>query len=216
MKKSIAIFVMFLIYISLWSQETVLTSEGKAVILNKDGTWKYIVISTKDNAAFRKAIWGSSKEDIKKLETNEIAHESDDAIFYKTSIWGLDCSAIYIFADNKLVRGRYYFTPDHTNKTDFIDDFKKMKSLLTEKYGDPIDDQQIWKNDLYKDDPDNWGMAVATGEMYCFANWETESTDISIQLWGDNFEIKHIIDYTSKVYGNLEDQINKEKAKDEL
>jgi len=51
---------------------------------------------------------------------------------------------------------------------------------------------------LYKDDPQDWGMAVSAGHMIKYAKWETNTTNISIIMTGDNYEITTMVGYESK------------------
>jgi len=216
-KIGIAVIMMMIVGLHFsWAQETAITESGKKVLLNSDGTWKYIEISEKNGATFRKVPWGLSKEDVKKIENKEVAYENDKALWYSTSLAGLKCSAIYVFAADKFIRGRYYIDESHSNNNDYIDDYDKLKQLLKEKYGEPLEDKQIWKDDLYKNDYSEWGIAVASGKMFYYATWENEDSKIEIQLWGDNFRVKETIDYTSKIFGDLENQLNNQKAKDDL
>jgi len=215
--KTTMLFILLLISGSLiWGQETAITSSGNIVILNEDGTWKLLKNEIDKSISFRKSTWGCSKEIVKAQEDKEIIYEDDDAIIYKGSISNLECSIIFIFTSEKLIRGRYYFDENHSNTNSYIDDYQLIKKLLIEKYGNPKEDEQIWKNDLYKDDYTGWGMAISLGHMYYYAKWETDQTEIFIQLYGDNYKIKHVIDYTSKALGALEDEISNAKAKEEL
>jgi hypothetical protein len=216
MKKITFTLILIFSCLHLWGQEVATTISGQSVILNKDGTWKYVELDIDGKKTFRKVSWGCSKEDVKSTEDKEIFYETDDAIFYKGTISGLNCTIIYIFANNMLVRGRYYYDEAHSNKNSYIDDYQLIKKLLIEKYGNPNEEEQIWKNDLYKDDYSGWGMAISLGHMYYYANWKINQTNISDQLYGDNYEVKHIIDYTSIEFGELEDEIKKAKAKEDL
>jgi hypothetical protein len=42
---------------------------------------------------------------------------------------------IYIFAGDKLTRAKYSIIEEHSNKNDYISDYKAIKELLTKKYG---------------------------------------------------------------------------------
>jgi hypothetical protein len=102
----------------------------------------------------------------------------------------------------------YIFGLRHTNANAYIDDFKEVKKSLVEKYGRPKhgDDDACWKDELYKDDPDIWGMAISAGHLVYQAAWQTDRTDILLMLKGDNFEVRLIAQYTSKELGHLEDE----------
>jgi hypothetical protein len=128
----------------------------------------------------------------------------------------MEALIIYNFVNNQLVRARYSFLQKHTNKNDYISDYKAINNALTEKYGNPTSDKEHWGNDLYKDDYDKKGFAVSLGHLKYFAGWETSTTDITSALTGDNYEIRHVTEYVSKKLTALEDQKMKEKNKSDF
>jgi len=99
---------------------------------------------------FRNAKWGSTMSQVKSTESGKLIKETSEYIIYQTKLTDFDVYAIYIFAGNKLVRAKYSLLESHTNKNDYISDYNTLKSLLTKKYGNPTEDENIWKNDLYK------------------------------------------------------------------
>ncbi len=52
----------------------------------------------------------------------------------------------------------------NTNNNDYINDFEKIKSLLNKKYENTVD-KLIWKDDLFKGDKSNYGLAVITERL---------------------------------------------------
>jgi hypothetical protein len=127
-------------------------------------------------------------------------------VTYLTKVAGLDAFAIYIFVSDQLVRGRYGFLAEHSNKNDFISDYHRIKSILTRKYGRPLEDETLWKNDLYRDDPDEYGFAVSLGHLVYYANWKTVHTEISLVLHGENYRIVHVLEYRSIELAALESE----------
>ncbi len=107
----------------------------------------------------------------------------------------------------------YLFTEQHTNKNDFIDDYHRLKKLLVKKYGKPSKDTHTWKNDLFKDDPQDWGMAICVGDLVYYSEWETQNTNIFLFLTGGNYEINHLIRYASK---QLEEEVEKAREEETL
>lgn len=73
----------------------------------------------------------------------------------------MDCYVVYVFVRGKLVRTKYVIVEEHSNRNDYIRDYKSLKTQLSKKYGAPIEDETIWKNSLYKDDREEWGFAVS-------------------------------------------------------
>jgi len=171
-----------------------------------------ITQSFAENYDFRKTKWGMSKDQVKSSEPLKVAKETDDMLLYKTTVIGKNVLLVYIFVNNQLVRSKYILAEFHTNNNDFITDFNEFKKILVKKYGTPIKDEKIWRNDLYKDDFSNWGMAIALGHLLYFAQWETSNTTITAILKGDNFDITCGIEYASKKLEDLEKKAQEKKA----
>jgi len=217
--KYLSVILVLLLPNLSYGQKTAITEDGERVILKDDGTWELIKEESKPKSEtdFRKASWGMSREQIKALENNlKITMEKEEYLGYQTQIAGLDCNLIYFFTNNKLVRGRYFFTEPHSNRNDYILDYTTLKKLLEKKYGEASEDEQIWKNDLYKDDYDQWGFAVCVGHLVYYAKWETDITIIYLSLNGENYEISLMIEYQSKQLKSLEEQEWKKDTLDEL
>jgi hypothetical protein len=127
-----------------------------------------------------------------------------DILMYSGKAESLSIVYAYYFVNNKLVQGRYTFSDEHTNKNAYIDDFNKVKDSLIGKYGKPTDDNMFWSNNLYKDDPAKWGMAVAAGHLGCQAKWTLNDTIIVLQLKGDNSNITHAVQYASSIKEHID------------
>lgn len=211
------IILLLAIATTVFAQETAFTTKGKKVTLNKDFTWSYIESTTLEGFDFRKTNWGMSKEDVEASETfDKYGDKSDGFLMYKGSVSELECVVIYFFTNNMLTGGRYFFTEEHSNKNDFLSDYSSMKELLTKKYGDPEDDEEWWRNDLYKDDYQSWGMAIGMGHYIQYATWKKDKTSIEISLTGENYSITHKIDYISIELKDLYDSVKTTEALEEL
>ena len=160
--------------------------------------------NTADAPDFRNVVWGMTQAEVIRAETAATLDEQgDDYLWYKdVTIDGKKCALLYLFKSGRLNGAGYFFVHKHTNLNDFIDDFQSIKSLLTKKYGAPASDDVIWKNDLFKDDYQNWGSAIAMGHLVYRAAWETERTLLILSLSGDNYEIDMLIGYYSKLDGD--------------
>jgi hypothetical protein len=73
-----------------------------------------------------------------------------------------------------------------------------MKQRLTTVYGNPEYDKTEWKNSLYKDIPEHWGMAISMGHLEYEVKWVTPTTVIIEKLYGDNFKIGYLVFYKDK------------------
>jgi len=175
-----------------------------------------VAAQTEKPADFRRTSWGMTREQVKAVESSKLIKEDEHGLFYSSELSGFGEVLIgYIFAEGKLVRTSYISQVRHTNSNDFIEDFTKIKSILTEKYGRPESDDVVWLDNLYKDDPDNWGMAVSAGHLVYDTVWKTKTTKILEKLKGDNFDVTLIVQYTSLELAGLEEAKDKEKKKSE-
>jgi len=166
---------------------------------------------------FRATRWGMTIEEVKKIEGEPIQKsktEGLDIIGYQGKISGMDCLVGYIFAGNKLTRAKYVFAEEHSNKNLYINDFNEIKKILTDKYGEPKDDNVHWLDDLYKDDYSDWGMAISVGDLRYFTTWDLPETSITSFLVGDNYEISLGVEYVGKGFEELEEKAKKKAEKD--
>jgi len=151
-------------------------------------------------------------EEVKTLEGNRKSEESPHGrkvlLTYSDVVAGIACTVAYIFADGQLVRAKYIETAGHSNNNDYISDYETLQSAVIKKYGDPSQNETFWKNDLYKSDPQEWGMAVAVGHLVKASRWETSRTVIGLILEGDNYDVTLSLEYMSKQLAPLEKAAN--------
>ncbi|NIS59238.1 MAG: hypothetical protein GTO13_00565 [Proteobacteria bacterium] len=156
---------------------------------------------------------GMSKEQVKVIEKSKLIAEEDSFLCYETKIHGLDTLLYFVFNHrNQLYLMKYAFMRKHINQNWYIYDFKKVDTILRKKYGKPDVHKEIWRRDLYKNDRDNWGMAMAVGDLGYFTQWKGE-TSISHSLSGDNFKINHSLIYSNT---KLEKEYEEFKGKKKL
>lgn len=202
--------------------QTAVTQDGRKVVLHGDGRWEYaqqetkLAIAQNVGGGFRKTNWGMSKEEVKAIEGRIDADDSGNALTFNSQVAGLDCLVIYIFVQNKLVRGKYAITTQHSNDNSYLTDYANLKEMLSKKYGKPVKDNVWWADDLYKDNPPEWGMAVGAGHLTLYSEWSTPETLVNVILSGDNYQIHLGIEYVSKQLGYLEDQEKEQQALEDL
>jgi hypothetical protein len=156
---------------------------------------------------FRQSNWGMTKQEITNVEKSQLLDSLNNGIYYSTTIANKDCILFYSFLNSgKLESGGYMFDIEHMNQNDYIDDYTMLKNLLTSKYGKPIEDKTNWKNDLYKNYPQYYGMAIGMGYLTYKSIWVTENqttkvkTKIILFLYGDNLEVHITLGYHDKDY----------------
>lgn len=95
----------------------------------------------------------------------------------------------YIFENDKLVSGGYYFDLDTSNGWRYISAYDEIKSMLLEVYGDPIVDKihYVYGESLtdFMDDV----LALEAGYTTYAAQWETNTTEILLGMYKANTKI---------------------------
>lgn len=154
-----------------------------------------------DAPDFRNVLWGMTMEEVMAAETEAaLTVLADQPVLVGDCIVaGRKARLFYQFASSHLREAFYAFEDAHTNRNLYIDDFEDLRELLALKYGEPLIDTAIWKRNLYRNDPDEWGRAVVIGDVTFRAEWETPRTRIILSLGGDNYEARHFLGYVSKV-----------------
>jgi hypothetical protein len=183
---------------------------------NSNHSWQSQPSTPNNEIGFRKAAWGMNRDQVIQTEGREDVEEGANYLSYAGQVAGLSCSILYIFVEGTLVRGKYFFNVSHSNDNDHLSDYSTLKEMLIKKYGRPLEDEKLWKDDLYKDDYQEWGLAVSSGRLTMYAKWEKSETEIALILSGDNYQIDLSIEYISKRLGHLEDQMRERQALDEL
>ena len=179
------------------------------MIFSDSYVYSLSVKGTENNGPdFRVAKWGDSKKVVMQKEGKPDLSTIDNLYLFTDVVAGLSCDVAYIFTNDKLTMAKYLFKPTHTNKNDFITDFRELVNLMTEKYGKPSYNEPEWRNSLYKNDPDEYGFAVSLGHLSYSAGWLGETTGITVALYGENYKISLIIQYVSKKYEGLREKDN--------
>jgi len=164
------------------------------------------------NADFRQAQWGMSKDEVKSLEHLPLQGENQTSLVYQDSISGIDVVIGYTFSidSNQLIAGGYLSQSEYKDQNKYLNDYNAMKKYLTKKYGQPKVDKVRWLNDFFKDSPKKAGFAVAVGHAYYLTEWETEKSVITMSLSGQDYNIQHLVSFKSKEYSEKLDYIKKQ------
>lgn len=179
--------------------------------INKDLTKK---VSVK---GIRNTTWGMNMSDVKSAETALFMEESssNDLLVFSTIIANKKTSIVYIFVDDILVRMKYIFLEEHTNKNAYLSDYQEFEALLKRKYGQASKENVFWGQDLFKEDRDKRGLAVSLGHLSYYTLWTLNGTSVIHSLTGDNYKINHSIQYSSTKHKKIEDEkIEKEALSD--
>ncbi|RDG28963.1 hypothetical protein DV872_24090 [Oceanispirochaeta sp. M1] len=196
---------------SFSEDQIAIMTNGSKVILHDDGTWsKSESESPSEDYDFRKVKWNMTIDEVKTSESFKWEDGGDSESYYiYTEIDFLSEKSLlaYYFNENRLYQARYIVTQKHSNKTDYWRAYKRFVEALKGKYGETVENntgEPIWKDDLYKDDPSDWGMAISVGDMLAIASWETPKTSISSIINGDNYKIDLNVYFEAKDFEKVE------------
>lgn len=188
------------------------SKEGKEIKEKEDITLK----QSKQQYDFRKANWRMSKEQVKATEDKRPDLEDDTKLVYKVKIGEDNFLCIYSFLKDKFYRSTYLFNETHTNKNLYINDYERLKKILIKKYGKPTTDRAVWKNDLYKDDKQDWGTAISIGHLEYRTLWmklvDHDIIEITLLLTGDNYKISLGILYRNDKLEKWAEQIKEKET----
>ena len=119
----------------------------------------------------------------------------------------------YKVRNGNLFEGSYRVVESHSNRNAYLDAFQRFKKLLTEKYGQPTDENTSWFGDLYRYRPDRYGFAISIGDLRKSASWKTDRTEINMTISGDNYKISLLVQYTELASRS---EVEEENRKEQL
>jgi hypothetical protein len=149
---------------------------------------------------FEELRWGLTKKQVVEREGKPAAQErtkAGEVMRYEQKVINLDCEIEYHFTANKLNRTRFSFTSDSPDKNTYLDDYRKIKEALTQKFGRPAEERMNWRDNSYKDDFGAWGEAISLGHLELNSRWLTPQTEIQASLKGKNQQVSLTVEYRS-------------------
>lgn len=152
---------------------------------------------------FKKFRWGDSQESVMAVEgtpkySGKMNGLDANYIAYDTTAVGMDVLLAYYFCDGGLYSVRYILNEDHSVDSLYIDDYNTFKQALTNKYGEPLLDNEKWTSDskksFYADDK---GRALNYGYLSYYTCYITERVIVEMDMSAYNYEVSTLINYTS-------------------
>lgn len=160
--------------------------------------------------------WGTSREAIsKRLDIYDWVEGGAQRMIYRMKLADLDIFAVYFFANNNLVRGRYVSATSHLDPALYLQDYGKLRELLTEKYGQPITgaDDSVWlaqKPQRY--DRSQSAQALAAGQLQKLAIWIDGDMAVSLSMFRYDGKIVLYIQYENSDLSAAEELERKMRA----
>lgn len=162
---------------------------------------------------FRTTKWGMNKNQVLALEYADLKVNNPNLLTYDGAVAGFPAYIDYIFTGGKLSEGGYKFHQEHENHDVYLEDYRSLKALLTEKYGQPDADTEEWLFNQYKDQPELRGKAMARGHLTFSTSWSTENTLVTMSLKGKDYAVSFDLNYKTL---NLKKEMDRIKQKQKL
>lgn len=159
----------------------------------------------RDDADFRNAKWGDSIENVLEYEYDTTLIRDGNELVGDCVVADENVKVYYVLENNKLIKGGYYFDLDTRNGQIYISTYDKLKSMLIDIYGDPIEDKVVYRYGESSSDFFDDVLSLEAGYTTYAAQWETNTTEILLGMYSKNYEI-----FLALIY----EDINHEEPKD--
>ncbi len=165
---------------------------------------------------FRKSKWGASESYVKNNENAKLVNESRKVLAYQNRIGRFNVLITYNFTNNKLTTGEYRILNKYSDKMDFVNNYKSLQKVFTEKYGKATIDTIIWKNDTYRNTYSKRGIAISEGQAVMFTTWNIKNSIITLRLSSIGDGIIFSVLYQSVKYKNYKEKYEKLESVEDL
>ncbi|NMA65593.1 MAG: hypothetical protein GX957_05040 [Clostridiaceae bacterium] len=143
--------------------------------------------------------FGMTENEIKSIETKEIKHDFRGELTYKIDRYpdlnGCQTEDIlYAFnSDGELMVISYDLGTYYADDSDFsISNYENLKKYMCDIYGNDFDEKEIWDNEFYINQPQNWDKAIATGDLTLSVSWVNEDNVKALIVWSND---KRVVEY---------------------
>lgn len=149
--------------------------------LNEDEE-SYDFSQFEDLPPFRNIPWGASREYVLENDDSQRIETGENYLVLRNELGDLDMDITYYFWRDHFVKGVYVSNEELGSYESYIQNYRRLKDLLDQKYGEPLLDLRRWADHTYQNRSDRWLTALSNGHLEHFAFWEEEELIISIRL----------------------------------
>ncbi len=143
------------------------------------------------NGLFRGFVWGVSREEVRRFETAQFFEEVEGSLFFIDQADGFRTLIRYDFEDNKLWHARFEYVDAYFPRfPDAMDFLITIEMRLNDTFGTPLQEQLIWRNNQFRNFPDQWGSAVMNGHLDLKVTWEALNTHVALTAFARNLDLK--------------------------
>lgn len=155
---------------------------------------KTVVPAQPQRFSFRQTQWGMGMPEVKAAERATLAWELHTPILavgtyrlgYHLMVEDIPAALSYTFENDVLTTAKYVFEAEYGDEAKYLEDFRTIKDWITQTYGPPQTEEELWLDDLYRYSQELWGKAVLRGHLTLVAEWEAKGTSIVLVLNGGN------------------------------
>ena len=151
-------------------------------------------------ADFRQASWGMTFDEVLALHPGVLpADRRIRYLTYESKLAQLDVKIFYRFDDEgALYQAGYEVALDEDDSEAALADYEKLNGLLLQRYPEAQPPEQIWRKQVFKDNPDKWARAVRVGHMSYIWRHSIPGTEITHSIGGTRRELAHLLTYQAK------------------
>ena len=143
------------------------------------------------------ALWGRTSGEVRKQlgTAPEEGYEGSltegprEYVFYRSGLGATKALAVYIFEQDRLIRVKYLFESRKRDPQQFMDLYESIRVRLDQVSGSTGIKKSLWRNNLYRDFPDDHAMALAVGHLYLSTKWKTGKSRLLLYAGGNDFKI---------------------------
>ncbi|MBB2922723.1 cold shock domain-containing protein [Cellulomonas cellasea] len=170
-------------------------------------------VPAQDGDGFRGCAWRSSQRDVRAAEGAAPSSDGPDLMVFDGAVATIPCRIVYIFVEGELSRGKYMVT--RYSDEQYLDDFFTLSALLTEKYGEPHEINDIWRDSTYRSDSSMYARAISYGHLSLYRTWSLPHTDVDLGITAEDYSISLVVQYQSKALAAADEaQLNAARLKD--
>ena len=151
-----------------------------------------------DEVDFRNCRWNMTKAEVKSAETAALVKEFDQRLVYRDTLAGEQAALHHYFLDNALFLSVLVFDTAKQDLHQSIESYYRVMAQLIDRYGEPTHSEIVVQGGAGGDDPSKTIAAPAETGATLFGQWQTDRTDIVLQLTGDRTETEHTLTYSPR------------------
>lgn len=132
-------------------------------------------------------IWGLPSDVIKENEQGRYVDTEEfdaqnKALFFVDTIRNMHSSIAYEFYNDTLWQARIFIDKTYFDPQDRMVDILTIHTDLNKRFGEPVDEQMIWRDAREKNFPDSWGWAIFRQELTMITTWREGDTMVTAHV----------------------------------